>query len=198
MAKTASTKNRDGAAWRPTREQLENAIHNRLPDLIAPNLKVLFVGINPGLYTAAIGKHFGHPGNRFWPALHAGGFTPRRFTAFEREEFLKLGYGIVNVVGRPTRTIPELSPNELVEGGKELVRKIRRYTPRFAAFTGVTAYRIAFGLKDAKVGPQDETIGSTKLWILPDPSGLNAHYPPKKLAVEFARLREAIELEMAP
>src|SRR6266550_3676994 len=180
------------ALRRPTRAQLEAAIHNRLPDLIAPNLKVLFVGINPGLYTAAIGKHFGHPGNRFWPALYAAGFTPRRFTPFDREEFLELGYGIVNVAARPTRTISDLTREELVAGGKRVARKILKYKPRFAAFTGVTAYRAAFDRKAARVGLQEESFGETRIWLLPDPSGLNAHYPPKKLAAEFARLRAAL------
>ena len=123
-----------------------------MPDVIAPDLAVLFVGINPGLYTAAIGHHFGRPGNRFWPALHAGGFTPRLFSPYEERELLPLGYGITNVVARATATADELTPAELLEGGRRLAAKARRYRPRILAFLGIGAYRAAFARPRATLG----------------------------------------------
>lgn len=179
--------------WRPTREQLAAAAGKTVVDLIAPNLKVLFCGINPGLYTAAIGHHFGRPGNRFWPALFAGGFTPRLFSPFEERELLPLGYGITNVVSRTTAAADELSNDEIRAGGKQLVAKVNCYKPRVLAILGVGAYRVAFDRATAKVGPQDESIGDTSVWILPNPSGLNAHYQPADLAKVFRGLREALE-----
>ena len=131
-------------AWRPTRAQLLAAASKTVSDLIAPNLKVLFCGINPGLYTAAIGHHFGRPGNRFWPALFAAGFTPRLFSPFEERELLPLGYGITNVVPRTTAAADELSNDEIRAGGKQLVAKVKRYTPQVLAILGVGAYRVAF------------------------------------------------------
>ena len=179
--------------WRPTREQLAAAASKTVPDLIAPNLKALFCGINPGLYTAAIGHHFGRPGNRFWPALHAAGFTPRLFSPFEERELLPLGYGITNVVPRTTAAADELSDDEVRAGGEQLVAKVKRYKPRVLAVLGVGAYRTAFDRPKAKVGPQDETIGSTQIWVLPNPSGLNAHYQSADLAKVFRQLREAVD-----
>ena len=179
--------------WRPTREQLAAAASKTVPDLIAPNLKVLFCGINPGLYTAAIGHHFGRPGNRFWPALHAAGFTPRLFSPFEERELLPLGYGITNVVPRTTAAADELSDDEVRAGGKQLIATVKRYKPRVLAVLGVGAYRTAFDRPKAKVGPQDETIGSTQVWVLPNPSGLNAHYQSADLARVFRQLREEVQ-----
>jgi len=167
------------------------AADKTVPDLIAPNLKVLFAGINPGLYTAAIGHHFGRPGNRFWPALHAAGFTPRVFSPFEERELLPLGYGITNVVPRTTAAADELSDDEIRLGGKQLVAKVKRYTPRVLAILGVGAYRVAFDRPKSKVGPQDETIGTTRIWVLPNPSGLNAHYQSADLAKVFRELHDA-------
>jgi TDG/mug DNA glycosylase family protein len=181
----------DEKPWRPTRAQLLAAADKTVPDLIAPNLKVLFAGINPGLYTAAIGHHFGRPGNRFWPALHAGGFTPRTFSPFEERELLPLGYGITNVVPRTTAAADELSDDEIRAGGKQLVGKVKRYKPQVLAILGVGAYRVAFDRAKAKVGPQEETIGATQLWVLPNPSGLNAHYQSRDLAKVFRGLRDA-------
>ena len=178
--------------WRPTREQLLAAADRTVPDLIAPNLKVLFAGINPGLYTAAIGHHFGRPGNRFWPALYAAGFTPRLFSPFEERELLSLGYGISNIVTRTTAAADELSADEIREGGKQLIAKVKRYEPQVLAILGVGAYRVAFDQPKAKVGPQDEAIGSTRIWILPNPSGLNAHYQSADLAKMFRELRDAV------
>src|SRR5437868_3078363 len=160
---------------KPTREDLIAAANKTVPDVLTPHLKVLFCGINPGLYTTAIGHHFGRPGNRFWPALFAGGFTPRLLSPFEDEELLALGYGITNVVPRTTATADELTPDEFILGRKALEKKIRTYAPRFAAFVGLGAYRLAFRRPRAAPGLQTETIGSTRLWLLPNPSGLNAH-----------------------
>ena len=179
--------------WKPTREQLLAATRKTVPDLIAPNLKVLFCGINPGLYTAAIGHHFGRPGNRFWPTLHAAGFTPRVFSPFEEQELLPLGYGITNVVQRATAAADELDDDEIREGGKALVRKVKRYRPKVLAVLGVGAYRVAFGRPKAKVGRQDEPIGETIVCVLPNPSGLNAHYQSAALAKVFRELRDLAE-----
>ena len=162
-----------------------------IPDIIAPGLRVLFCGINPGLYTAVTGHPFARPGNRFWPALHASGFTPRLLAPHEERELLPLGCGVTNVVARATATAAELQPEEYVEGGRKLAAKVRRYRPAFLAVLGVGAYRAAFGRPKAALGLQDETIGDTKIWVLPNPSGLNAHYQPKDLALMFAELRRA-------
>ena len=177
----------------PTREQLEAARGKTVPDVIAPRLKVLFCGINPGLYTAAIGHHFGRPGNRFWPTLHRAGFTPRLLSPYEEQELLPLGYGITNVVARATAAAAELSAGEFVEGGRKLQEKVRRYAPRVLAVLGVGAYRVAFNRPKANVGPQEEQIGESKLWVLPNPSGLNAHYQAQSLTEVFTRLRREVE-----
>jgi TDG/mug DNA glycosylase family protein len=174
---------------RPTRAELAAAADKTLPDVIAPNLDVLFCGINPGLYTAAVQQHFGRPGNRFWPTLHRAGFTPRLFAPSDQHELLNLGIGITNVVARATAAADELTREELVEGGKILARKVQRYAPRYLAIVGIGAYRTAFDRPKAKMGLQDETIGATKIWVLPNPSGLNAHYQPAQLVELFAELR---------
>jgi TDG/mug DNA glycosylase family protein len=181
--------------WRPTKLQLEQAKNKTIRDLIEPDLHLLFVGINPGLYTAAIGRHFGRPGNRFWPALHAGGFTPRLFSPFESDALLKLRYGITNMVARATVRADELSDDELRAGAKTLTRKVKKYRPRFAAIVGLTSYRIAFDQPKATVGPQDLRIGDARVWVLPNPSGLNAHFQPKRLGELFGELRKAVERE---
>lgn len=173
---------------------MADAPRRRVPDVIAPNLKVLFCGINPGIYTAAIRRHFGRPGNRFWPALHLGGFTPRVLSPFENELLLEMGYGITNLVSRPTVLADELTAEELRAGAKRVVKKVRMYCPRFVAFLGVTSYRIAFDRKQAKVGEQfDHQIGATRVWVLPNPSGLNAHFTPARLGEVFNELRDAVE-----
>jgi TDG/mug DNA glycosylase family protein len=178
---------------RPTKEDLLAARNKTVKDVIAPGLKVLFCGINPGLYTAAIGHHFGRPGNRFWPALFAGGFTPRLFDPSEKHELLTLGYGITNLVPRATLRADELTAEELIAGAKVVKRKVRKYRPGFLAVVGISSYRVAFDRPTAVVGPQTDTIGTTRLWVLPNPSGLNAHYRPQELAVVFRELREAVE-----
>jgi len=175
--------------WKPTKAQLFAAHKKRVPDLISKDLVVLFAGINPGLYTAAIGRHFGRPGNRFWPALHDGGFTPRLFSPFESDQILDLGIGITNVVGRPTARAEELTNDELRAGGKRLAAKVKRWRPTVIAVVGIGPYRIISGNKDAGVGLQKELFGGSHAWVLPNPSGLNAHYQPAALAQLFRDLR---------
>jgi double-stranded uracil-DNA glycosylase len=177
---------------RPSPVELLAARGKTVPDVIAPDLAVLFVGINPGLYTAAIGHHFGRPGNRFWPALLAGGFTDRLLSPYDERDLLPLGYGITNVVARATASADELTPAELVEGGRRLAAKARRYRPGMLAFLGIGAYRTAFGRPRAALGPQPESIGPARVWIVPNPSGLNAHYQAPELARLFTALREAV------
>jgi TDG/mug DNA glycosylase family protein len=160
--------------------------------VIAPNLRVLFCGINPGLYTAAVGHHFARPGNRFWPALHAAGFTERLMSPFDERELLESGYGITNVVMRTTATADQLTSEELRAGGKQLTAKVGHYKPAFLAVLGVGAYRAAWEKPKAVLGRQDETIGETVIWVLPNPSGLNAHYQAKALAQMFAELKAAV------
>lgn len=179
--------------YRPSKEEVLAAAGKTVPDVIAPGLRVLFCGINPGLYTAAVSHHFARPGNRFWPALLASGFTERLLSPFEEHELLTNGYGITNVVERATATAAELSAEEYVEGGRRLEAKVRRYRPIFIAVLGVGAYRTAFNKPKAKLGLQPEPIGETAVWVLPNPSGLNAHYQPKDLARLFRELRLAVE-----
>jgi len=176
--------------WKPTREQLLAATEKTVRDVIAPNLRVLFCGINPGLYTAAVGHHFARPGNRFWPALHAGGFTDRVLSPFDERELLKSGYGITNVVMRTTATADQLTREEIIAGGEQLRAKVLRYQPRVLAVLGVGAYRTAFNQPKATIGRQEATIGETVLWVLPNPSGLNANYQAPELARLFRELRD--------
>lgn len=177
--------------WKPTRQQLEAARGKRVPDLIAPGLKVLFVGINPGLYSAAVRHHFARPGNRFWPALHQAGFTPRQLSPFEEAELLSWGYGITNLVNHGTATADELSADDYAAGAKALRRKVLRYRPRHVAFLGVGAFRQAFHRPRATLGLQPQTIGDSRLWVLPNPSGLNANYQLPRLVELFGQLKRA-------
>jgi len=153
--------------------------------------RVLFCGINPGLYSAATGHHFARPGNRFWPALYGSGFTPRLLAPGEQQLLAGYGLGITNLVARATAQASELTREELQAGAAQLAGLVARHQPRFVAVAGVTAYRDAFGTKNAQVGPQDQTVGATRLWIVPNPSGLNAHWPLAAITAEFARLRAA-------
>lgn len=178
---------------KPTPAQIAAAAGKTLPDVIAPDLDVLFCGINPGLYTAAVQQHFGRPGNRFWPTLFGAGFTPRLFHPSEQHGLLQLGYGITNVVARATAAADELSREELLEGGRLLVRKVKKDKPRYLAVVGMGAYRTAFERPKAKMGLQEETIGGTRVWVLPNPSGLNANYQADALVALFRELRVAAE-----
>ena len=176
--------------WKPTKEQLLAATDKTVRDVIAPNLRVLFCGINPGLYTAAVGHHFARPGNRFWPALYAAGFTDRLLSPFDERELLKSGYGITNVVPRTTASADQLTREEIVSGGEQLKVKVLRYRPGVLAVLGVGAYRTAFNQSKATVGRQPEMLGNTVLWVLPNPSGLNANYQAAALARLFSELKE--------
>ena len=178
---------------RPTPEELLAARDKTVPDVIAPGLSVLFCGINPGLYTAAIGHHFGRPGNRFWPALHLAGFTGRQLDPSEEQELLSYGWGITNVVARTTARADEVTAGELAAGGRVLVEKARTFRPRWVAILGVGAYRTAFGRPKATLGRQEETLADTPVWVLPNPSGLNAHYRLEDLAEKLRELRLAVE-----
>ncbi len=178
---------------RPTRAELLAAVDRTVDDVIAPGLRVLFCGINPGLYTAWTGNHFARPGNRFWPTLHAAGFTERVYHPSEERLLLPRGYGVTNVVARTTATAAELAPEELVAGGAVLADKVRRFAPRVLAVLGVGAYRTAFARPRAALGLQDETIGESAIWVLPNPSGLNANYQLGELARLFSELREWAE-----
>ncbi|MDF4249189.1 MULTISPECIES: G/U mismatch-specific DNA glycosylase [unclassified Streptomyces] len=162
-----------------------------MPDVAAEGLRVLFCGINPGLLSAATGHHFARPGNRFWPALHASGFTPRRLLPEEERELLAYGLGITNVVARATARADELTRAEFAEGGRLLEAKAARLRPKWLAVLGVTAYRAAFDDPRAAVGPQERLVGGVPVWLLPNPSGLNAHYTPSALAEKFGELRAA-------
>ncbi|MEG3628063.1 G/U mismatch-specific DNA glycosylase [Streptomyces poriticola] len=176
-----------------TPAELEAARDRLVPDVAADGLRVLFCGINPGLTTAVTGHHFARPGNRFWPVLHRSGFTPRLLRPDEQRELLSHGLGITNVVARATARADELSAEEYREGGRLLALKVARLRPRWLAVVGVTAYRAAFGERRAQVGPQQRRIADAHVWVLPNPSGLNAHWTVRTMAEEFARLRAAAE-----
>ena len=175
---------------RPSREEIAAAAGRTVPDLIAPGLRVLVCGINPSLYSAAVGCHFARPGNRFWRALHASGLTPRVLAPDEGAELLALGIGITTLVDRATARADELAPEEIRAGRGPLRRKARRFAPRVVAVLGIGAYRSAFDRPRAEPGPQQETLGRSRLWVLPNPSGLNAHYQLDALAAAFAALRD--------
>jgi len=161
----------------PTGDEIRAAEGCHIPDLIAPELKILFCGINPGLYSAATKHHFARPGNRFWPALHLAGFTPRILAPNESDDLLELGYGVTSLVQRATATAHELAPSELVAGGRRLARTVSIHRPRWVAVLGVGAYRLAFGQPRAEIGRQQNTLGDTGIWLLPSPSGANGSYP---------------------
>jgi TDG/mug DNA glycosylase family protein len=177
-------------AWKPTKKQLSEAINKTVRDIIAPDLHILFCGINPGLYTAAVGHHFARPGNRFWPTLYAAGFTERLLTAFDERELLKSGYGITNLVRRTTASADLLTRGEIQEGGKQLIVKVLRYRPRVVAILGVGAYRVAFSQPKSVIGRQEQMVGPATVWVLPNPSGLNANYQAADLARLFRELKE--------
>lgn len=159
-------------------------------DVIGFGLKVLFVGINPGLYSAKIGHHFGRPGNRFWPALHLGGFTPKLFSPYQDHELLKLDLGISNFVERESARADELTSEEIKQGFENLKLKIENYKPKVVAFLGIGSYRVATGNKKAQIGLQDYKIGDSAVWVLPNPSGLNAHFQIKDWERLFKELKE--------
>lgn len=179
--------------FKPTKEDLRDATNRTTEDLIDYNLKVLFCGINPGIWSGATGFHFAKPGNRFWKALHLGGFTDRLLHPSEEHELLENGYGITSFCKRTTARADELTAEEFVEGGVNLVRKIKKYKPQNLAVLGIGAYRTAFQQPKAHLGLQDEKIGGANVWLLPNPSGLNAHYQIADLAKLFGEVRQAAE-----
>jgi double-stranded uracil-DNA glycosylase len=174
---------------------LEAAKDATIPDVLPPAgepFHVLFCGINPGLYSAATGWHFARPGNRFWPALHASGFTDRQLKPSEQQELTKYGLGITNIAPRATAQAAELTRTELTEGAGRLLALVETRRPGFVAILGVTAYRTAFARPKAMIGPQPDPMGPARLWILPNPSGLNASWQPPRLAAEFRELRDGV------
>jgi TDG/mug DNA glycosylase family protein len=174
---------------RPTPAELVAARDRQIEDVIAAGLEILFVGINPGLWSGATGFHFARPGNRFWGALHEAGLTPTLLPPHAQHDLLRHGLGVTNLVNRTTATAAELTPDELRAGGQLLVAKIERFKPRKVAFLGVSTYRIAFDRPKASVGRQSEMIAGSEIWVLPNPSGLNAHYQLPQLAAAYAGLR---------
>ena len=178
---------------RPDAAALLRARRLTLRDVIAPGLRVLFCGINPGLYSTAVGHHFGRPGNRFWKALHLSGFTPRLYSPDEDATLLEFGIGITNLVPRTTASADELSAAEMARGGRALVAKARRFRPGMVAILGIGAYRVGFGRPEAAIGRQEVPTAASRTWVLPNPSGLNAHYGLEELARHFRLLRAAVE-----
>jgi double-stranded uracil-DNA glycosylase len=178
---------------KPSAADIADAAGKGIRDVVAPDLRVLFVGINPGLYTAATGHHFARPGNRFWPALHAAGFTPRLLHPSEQRLLLQSGYGITNLVNRATATADEVAPQEFVAGRRRLAAKVRRLRPKAVAFLGVGAFCHAFGLRRAALGEQPERFEGTRVWVLPNPSGLNANYQLGALVELFRSLKDATD-----
>jgi double-stranded uracil-DNA glycosylase len=181
----------EGLKKKPTRAELLACAGKTIPNLVGPGLDVLFVGINPGLYTAWSGHHFAKPGNRFWPALYASGLTPRLLHPSEEKVLLSLGIGITGFVRRATATAAELTDDEYRAGGRRLRTLVRRITPHCVVALGISAYRTAFDLPDAKLGRQDEMFEGAMLWVLPNPSGLNAHFQAPDFARMFREVREA-------
>lgn len=182
--------------FKPNRAQLLAAAGKRVPDVIAPHLRVLFCGINPGLYSGATGHHFARPGNRFWRTLRGAGFTRRLLSPWEEHELLKHHCGVTNLVARATASADELDPVELVAGRHRLLSKVTRYAPTCVAVLGIDAYRTAFAQTTASLGRQAEMFGGAALWVLPNPSGLNAHYQLAKLVGLFRELYDAIGREV--
>jgi double-stranded uracil-DNA glycosylase len=174
---------------RPTRAEIAAARGRPVPDILARDLRVLFCGINPSLYSAAVGHHFARPGNRFWPALHGAGFTDRLLSPFEDRLLLDRGLGCTNLVARATARADEVTPDELSAGGERLARLALELRPRWLAVLGVGAYRSAFGKPEAVAGPQPLRVGCSGVWLLPNPSGLNAHYQLPDLVEAYRRLR---------
>lgn len=176
---------------KPTKEQLAAAEGEIVPDIIGSKLKVLFCGINPSVYSAVVGHHFARPGNRFWPALHESGFTPRRLHPAEDALLLEYGLGLTNVFELATVGEKDVSKEQFIAGGKRLEGRVHEYKPRVLAVLGIGAYRKGFGRNKAVMGKQAETIGETDIWVLPNPSGLNAHYQLPDLARVYGELRLA-------
>jgi TDG/mug DNA glycosylase family protein len=177
----------------PTKQELLAAYGSEIPDLVGPGMRLLLVGINPSLWSGWSGRHFGRPSNRLWVTLAEAGLTPRRLAPEDTAELVAAGIGITNLVARATARADELSPDEIRAGVPRLRALVARRRPEVVAVLGVTAYRVAFGRAGATVGPQPETLEGARLWVLPNPSGLNAHYQQPALTAEYARLREVLD-----
>jgi TDG/mug DNA glycosylase family protein len=177
----------------PTKAELAAAYDRTIPDLAGPGMRLLLVGINPSLWSGWAGLHFGRPSNRLWPTLAEAGFTPRRLRPEETGELLAAGIGITNLVARATARADELTDDEIRAGHPRLLRTVRRWRPGWVAVLGVTAYRVAFAAPKAQVGDQHQDLGGARLWVLPNPSGLNAHYQQPDLTAAYAQLRTAME-----
>ena len=178
---------------KPTLEEIRAATGKTVPDIIAPDLHILFCGINPSLYSAAVGHHFARPGNRFWRSLYAAGFTERLLAPFEDRDLLQFGYGLTNIVDRATARADELDAEELVIGQQQLAAKVQHYRPQCLAVLGIGAYRTAFNRPKAVMGRQDESLDGAIVWVLPNPSGLNAHYQLEDLKRVYRELLVAVK-----
>jgi len=190
MAAAAPTRSADPVS--PSKEDPEAARDRTIPDVLGPDLDVVFVGINPGLWSGAVGHHFARPGNRFWKALHGSGFTDRLVPPLEDASLLGWNLGLTNLVARTTATADELVAEEIRRGAVELEARLEPFRPRFVAMLGIGAYRTGFGRRDASLGPQEDDLGGARLWVLPNPSGLNAHYQLDDLVQRFRALRDAV------
>jgi TDG/mug DNA glycosylase family protein len=177
---------------RPTPADLQAARGKSIPDVIGSKLDVLFVGINPSLWSGAVGLHFARPGNRFWRALHDAGFTDRLLSPHEGRELLKRRIGVTNLVNRATASADELDPADYERGARRIAAKVRRYRPKVIAFVGMGAYRVAFGRPHARAGRQEERLAGATIWVLPNPSGRTAGYQMPALAREFRELRKSL------
>jgi TDG/mug DNA glycosylase family protein len=176
----------------PSKAELEAARGRTIPDVLGPDLDVVFVGINPGLWSGAVGHHFARPGNRFWKALHGSGFTDRLLSPLEDASLLRSSLGLTNLVARTTATADELTNDEIRAGAQELVDRLAPLHPRVVAVLGIGAYRMGFGRPHATLGPQVDDLGGARLWVLPNPSGLNAHYQLDELTKRFRALRASV------
>jgi TDG/mug DNA glycosylase family protein len=177
----------------PTRAELEAARGRTIPDVLAPGLDVVFVGINPGLWSGAVGHHFARPGNRFWKALHRSGFTDRLLSPLEDQALLERRLGLTNLVARTTARADELTAGEIRRGAAGLADRLRPLGPGVVAVLGIGAYRTGFDRPGAVLGPQPDALGTARLWVLPNPSGLNAHYQLDDLIRRFRELRSAVQ-----
>jgi TDG/mug DNA glycosylase family protein len=176
---------------RPTRAELQAAYGTTIPDLVGPSMRVLLVGINPSLYSGWTATHFARPGNRLWRTLHEAGFTDRLLHPSQSQAILAAGLGITNLVARATARADELTDDEIRAGVEPLRRLVRRWRPSYVAFLGISTYRVAFGQRRAAVGRQEGTFEGSGVWVLPNPSGLNAHYQQPALTAAYAALRAA-------
>jgi double-stranded uracil-DNA glycosylase len=180
------------SATAPTRQQLQAAYGATIPDLVGPGLRVLLVGINPSLWSGAVGRHFGRPSNRLWRTLREAGFTDRLLDPSESDVLLSVGVGVTNLVARSTARADELTDDEIRDGVAPLRGLVEQWRPPWVAFLGLSAYRTAFGEPKTGVGPRPGRFAGAGVWVLPNPSGLNAHYQQPDLTMAYADLRAAV------